>query len=64
VCKKKYLRFKDLKERGICGNWTTLMRWIRERGFPAGVMLGPNTRAFPEDEIDAWLANLPKGDES
>ena len=57
---KKYLRFKDFVERGIVKNWTTLMRWIREEGFPPGVMIGPNSRAWPEDEVEAWLANRPK----
>ena len=50
-----YLRFDDLRDRRIVKNRTTLYRWIKERGFPAGILLGPNTRAWPEDEVDAWL---------
>jgi len=51
----QYLRFADLKRAGIVRNRTTLYRWIRDYGFPAGIMLGPNTRAWPAHEVDAWL---------
>ena len=50
----KFLRYPDLVDRGIFKNHTTLYRWIAEGRFPAGVKLGPNTRAWTEDEIDAW----------
>ena len=50
-----FLRFADLKERGIVGNWMTLRRWIEREGFPPGVKLGPNTRAWAEGEIERWL---------
>ena len=53
------LRFSDLKARGIVGNWMTLKRWIDREGFPPGVMLGPNTRAWTKSEIEQWLANRP-----
>jgi hypothetical protein len=59
-----YLRFKDLKARGIVGNWTTLQRRIERDGFPPGIWLGANTRVWAESEIEAWLASRPKaGDE-
>ena len=51
-----YLRFRDLKARGIVTNWTTLRNWQKREGFPPGILLGPNSRAWPEDEIDRWLA--------
>jgi predicted DNA-binding transcriptional regulator AlpA len=54
-----YLRFKDLQTRGIVSNWQTLKRWIQQQGFPPGVLLGPNTRAWPETEINEWLASRP-----
>ena len=50
-----YLRFKDLQTRGIVSNWQTLKRWIQQQGFPPGVLLGPNTRAWPEAEINESL---------
>ena len=53
------LRFADLKARGLVRNWTTLINWIKREGFPPGILLGPNTRAWPEDEIEAWLASRP-----
>jgi predicted DNA-binding transcriptional regulator AlpA len=51
-----FLRFADLKERGIVKNWTTLKRWQETEGFPASVKLGPNSTAFLESEVMAWLA--------
>ena len=51
----KYLRYADLVERQIVNNRTTLARWIRDNGFPPGVLLGPNTRAWPVDQVDTWL---------
>ena len=51
----KYLRYHDLVERQIVNNRTTLQRWILKYGFPAGVLLGPNSRAWPAEQVDAWL---------
>ena len=30
----KFLRFADLKDREIVRNWTTLLRLIKQEGFP------------------------------
>jgi predicted DNA-binding transcriptional regulator AlpA len=54
-----FVRFKDLVAARIIGNWPTLIRLINEQNFPAGVMLGKNTRAWRLDEVRAWLAALP-----
>jgi hypothetical protein len=56
---KVMLRFKDLQARGIVKNWMTLKRWIEKEGFPPGIKLAANTRAFPEDEVNEWLASRP-----
>lgn len=53
------LRFNDLKARGIVRNHPTLSRWIKEEGFPPGRLLGPNTRAWRESEVEAWLDSRP-----
>ena len=53
---KEYLRFSDLKALGIVSNWTTLMRWIRQHGFPAGTKIGPATRIWRRRDIEDWLA--------
>lgn len=52
----KFLRFSDLKSLGVVGNWVTLRRWIEREGFPPGIKLGPNTRAWEQSEVEAWLA--------
>lgn len=51
----KLLRYPDLVERGYVKNRATLYRWIKDGRFPAGIKLGPNTRAWTEDEIEAAL---------
>ena len=50
-----YLRYADLVERQIVNNRTTLQRWIRDYGFPSGVLLGPNSRAWPANQVETWL---------
>ncbi len=50
-----YLRYTDLVELQIINNRTTLQRWIRNYGFPSGVLLGPNSRAWPADQVETWL---------
>lgn len=51
----KLLRFSDLKARGIVGNWPTVRRLVERQGFPPGIRLGAQARAWPEAEIEAWL---------
>ena len=53
------LRFSDLRARGIVTTWPTLRLWIESQGFPPGRKLGPNTRAWTEQEITEWLAGRP-----
>jgi predicted DNA-binding transcriptional regulator AlpA len=55
----KFLRFSDLKSRGLVSNWQTLLRWIETESFPKGRRLGPNTRVWTEGEIDNWIASRP-----
>jgi hypothetical protein len=52
----RLLRFADLKNRNIVANWPTLSRWIEHQGFPPGLLLGPNTRAWRESEVEEWLS--------
>jgi predicted DNA-binding transcriptional regulator AlpA len=57
----KLLRFRDLKERNIVNNWPTLLRWINDPkiAFPPGRRIGPNTRTWTDDEVEAWIASRP-----
>jgi predicted DNA-binding transcriptional regulator AlpA len=55
----KYLRFPDLKARGIVQSRMTLKRLIDDQGFPPGVLLTPNARAWTEAEVNDWLASRP-----
>ena len=53
---KKWLRFADLKARGLVNNRTTLARWIDKYNFPAGTNIGPNTKAWTEEVIEDYEA--------
>ncbi len=54
-----FLRFSDLKRRGIINSWKMLKIRVEEDGFPRGQKLGPNTRAWREDKVQAWLDSRP-----
>ena len=54
-----WLRFADLKRLKLVTNHPTLKRWIEQEGFPPGIMLGPNTRAWRRSWIEEWLASRP-----
>jgi hypothetical protein len=54
----KLLRFRHLNEIGLVNNWTTLIRWIKEQGFPPGRIVGVS-RVWFESEIDQWIASRP-----
>jgi predicted DNA-binding transcriptional regulator AlpA len=55
----KLLRFRDLQDRGIIANWPTLKARIERDGFPPGRMIGPNSRAWTEAEVEAWIKSRP-----
>jgi predicted DNA-binding transcriptional regulator AlpA len=55
----KLLRFPDLVAIGLFNSRMTLKRAIDSQGFPEGVLLTPNCRAWREDEIEAWVAARP-----
>ena len=53
----RILHFPDLKYAGIVNNRTTLYRWIKDHGFPPGVLLGPNSRGWAENDVLDWLSS-------
>ena len=57
-----FLRFRDLKARGIVNNWPTLKRWVADLGFPSGRYLGPGTRVWLEVR-SRGLAQVPADQE-
>jgi hypothetical protein len=56
---RRWVRFRDLVAAGIVTNWVTLGRLQNEDGFPLGILLGPNTRAWAVDEVEDWVARRP-----
>ena len=55
----RLLRFPDLIARGLFNSRMTLKRAIDTQGFPPGVLITPNARAWGEDEVNAWVASRP-----
>ena len=56
---RKWLRFPDLVARGLVRSWPALRIKVRDQGFPPGRMLGPNTRAWTVEEIEAFEDSRP-----
>jgi hypothetical protein len=54
-----HVRFRDIREANIAQNWPALLRLIKDEGFPEGVWLGRNTRAWPLPAILKWLEGRP-----
>jgi predicted DNA-binding transcriptional regulator AlpA len=60
----KLIRYNDLVAKGIVNSRMTLKRLIDLQGFPAGVLITPNARAWNEAEVDAWTAVRPSARKS
>jgi hypothetical protein len=54
-----YCRFADLIEAGIATNWPQLLRMIDNQGFPEGIWLSANIRAWEVASVRRWLAQRP-----
>jgi hypothetical protein len=52
------LHFDDLRDRRIVRTWTTLNKWIDERGFPPARLLA-GARTWTEREVLAWIEAQP-----
>ncbi|MCW8309113.1 AlpA family phage regulatory protein [Acidiphilium sp. PA] len=52
----KFIRYPELKDRGIPWTRVHLGRLVRAGEFPPPVNLGGNSIAWVEAEIDAWAA--------
>ena len=59
----RVLSYKDLKERGIPWTRVHVNRMEKNGRFPRRIKLGPNTVAWPEEKIDAWLAERAEASE-
>jgi prophage regulatory protein len=55
--KVKFIRYQQLKDRGIPWTRVHLGRLVRAGEFPQPVNLGGQTIAWVEAEIDAWAAD-------
>ena len=55
----RVLRRKQILEMFGISN-TTLWEWVRTGKFPAPIDLGPNTRAWLAEEVDAFLLQRAK----
>lgn len=54
-----FLRFADLRARGIVRARSTLTRYQQVYDFPKGKLIG-GQRVWPESEIQEWLAARPE----
>jgi predicted DNA-binding transcriptional regulator AlpA len=54
-----YVDYHGLVSKGVFNSRMTLWRAIRDHGFPPGILITPNRRAWTEDEVGAWIALRP-----
>jgi hypothetical protein len=54
-----YRRYRYLVEEGYVNNRATLKNRIKNNGFPPGVLLGPNDRAWTDEELADYVASRP-----
>ena len=52
------LRFDDLRALGVVRTWQSLNKWIDERGFPPGRMIG-RFRTWTVAELMDWIETQP-----
>jgi predicted DNA-binding transcriptional regulator AlpA len=55
----RFVRYHHLQDAGITDSWKTLYRLIDEYGFPPGIFISPNVRAWNVDDVERWLAGRP-----
>ena len=55
----RLIRYVDLVAKGIVNSRMTLKRLIDNQGFPPGILVTPNSRAWVEDDVDAWVVSRP-----
>lgn len=55
------IRYNDLVAKGVVNSRMTLKRLIDTQGFPTGRLITPNSRAWDEEDVDAWIAERPIG---
>ena len=56
-----YVRFNDLVAANVVHSWSQLAHLVRDEGFPAGVLISRNTRAWELTAVREWLASRPTG---
>ena len=59
-----FLRYSHLKDRGIVRSWAELLAFIQKYDFPEGFRPTPNTRAWTEEAVDAWVRSRPSASEA
>jgi predicted DNA-binding transcriptional regulator AlpA len=52
-------RFRDLVAAKVATNWPQLLRMIDQEGFPEGIWLSSNIRAWEINQVRRWLAARP-----
>jgi predicted DNA-binding transcriptional regulator AlpA len=56
---RRFVRFAEMQERGYFANRMAAWRAVRS-GFPAPYELGKNTIAWDLDEVEVYVATLPR----
>lgn len=52
---KNYVNFQKLSKKLGDRSRSTIHRYMRDRGFPKPIQIGPNSVIWDEDAVDAWI---------
>jgi predicted DNA-binding transcriptional regulator AlpA len=55
----RFVRYRHLHEAGIAASWKSLYELIDKYGFPPGIFISPNVRAWDVSDVERWLAKRP-----
>jgi predicted DNA-binding transcriptional regulator AlpA len=52
---RRFLRFRQLRQMGVVGDWITLLDYIERLGFPPGYKLSHKVRVWDEQSVLDWI---------
>jgi predicted DNA-binding transcriptional regulator AlpA len=55
----QFVRFNDLRRAGVARTRKQIKQLVERHGFPSGILLSPNVRAWRVAEIKTWLRDRP-----
>jgi predicted DNA-binding transcriptional regulator AlpA len=52
---RRFVRFRQLQQMGVVGDWPTLLDYIERLGFPPGYKLSHKVRIWDQQSVFDWI---------